>query len=71
MLHLAQKAFATARLPFPLLHVDTIWKFREMIAFRDELAARSSLETLVHVNGEGLARDVSPVASGSETERLR
>jgi sulfate adenylyltransferase subunit 2 len=78
MLHLAQKAFAPARLPFPLLHVDTTWKFREMIAFRDEMVARSELEFLVHVNEEGLARGVSPVASGSalhthvmKTEGLR
>ena len=78
MLHLAQKAFAPARLPFPLLHVDTTWKFREMIAFRDELAAWSGLEILVHVNEEGLARNVSPVGSGSalhthvmKTEGLR
>src|SRR6202048_4274461 len=78
MLHLAQKAFAPAKLPFPLLHVDTTWKFREMIAFRDELAARSSFEILVHVNEDGLARNVSPVASGSalhthvmKTEGLR
>jgi sulfate adenylyltransferase subunit 2 len=78
MLHLALKAFFPARLPFPLLHVDTKWKFGEMIAFRDELAARSGLQLLVHVNEEGLARGVSPVASGSalhthvmKTEGLR
>lgn len=78
MLHLAQKAFAPARLPFPLLHIDTTWKFCEMIAFRDELAAQSEFELLVHVNEEGLARGVSPVASGSalhthvmKTEGLR
>jgi sulfate adenylyltransferase subunit 2 len=78
MLHLAQKAFAPARLPFPLLHVDTMWKFREMIAFRDELAVRSGLELLVHVNEDGVTRGVSPVASGSalhthvmKTEGLR
>ncbi|MCA6109488.1 sulfate adenylyltransferase subunit CysD [Bradyrhizobium cenepequi] len=64
MLHLALKAFAPAMLPFPLLHVDTTWKFREMIAFRDELVARSGLELLVHVNAEGLARGISPIASG-------
>jgi sulfate adenylyltransferase subunit 2 len=78
MLHLALKAFAPAKLPFPLLHVDTTWKFREMIAFRDELVARTGLELLVHVNAEGLARGISPVASGSamhthvmKTEGLR
>ncbi|MET4608589.1 sulfate adenylyltransferase subunit 2 [Bradyrhizobium sp. JR4.1] len=78
MLHLAQKAFAPARLPFPLLHVDTAWKFREMIIFRDEFVANSDLELLVYVNEEGLARGVSPIASGSalhthvmKTEALR
>jgi sulfate adenylyltransferase subunit 2 len=78
MLHLAQKAFAPARPPFPLLHVDTTWKFREMIAFRDEAAARAGMDLLVHVNEEGLARGISPVASGSavhtqvmKTEGLR
>ena len=65
MLHLAQKAFAPAKPPFPLLHVDTTWKFREMIAFRDEIVARSALDLLVHINEEGVARGISPVASGS------
>jgi len=64
MLHLAQKAFHPTKPPFPLLHVDTTWKFREMIAFRDETAARLGLDLLVHVNQEGLDRGVSPVASG-------
>ena len=78
MLHLAQKAFAPGKPPFPLLHVDTTWKFREMIAFRDETAARLGMDLLVHVNEEGLRRGVSPVASGSavhtqvmKTEGLR
>jgi sulfate adenylyltransferase subunit 2 len=78
MLHVAQKAFAPAKLPFPLLHVDTTWKFREMIAFRDELAARFGLDLIVHINEEGRARGVSPIASGSsvhtqvmKTEGLR
>jgi len=78
MLHLARKAFAPARLPFPLLHVDTTWKFREMITFRDKVAANPGLEILVHVNEDGLARGVSPVVSGSalhthvmKTEALR
>ena len=56
MLHIAQKAFAPAKPPFPLLHVDTMWKFREMIAFRDEMAARLGMDLLVHVNEEGLKR---------------
>lgn len=65
LLHLALKAFAPARLPFPLLHVDTTWKFREMIAFRDETARRLGLELIVHVNREGLAAGIDPFASGS------
>lgn len=78
LLHLALKAFAPAKPPFPLLHIDTTWKFREMIAFRDETVARHGLELLVHVNREGLERGVSPIASGSsvhtqvmKTEALR
>jgi sulfate adenylyltransferase subunit 2 len=51
MLHLAKKAFFPGPLPFPLLHVDTTWKFREMIAFRDETAARLGLELLVRQSG--------------------
>ena len=78
MLHVALKAFHPAPLPFPLLHVDTTWKFREMIAFRDATVQRLGLRLLVHTNQEGLARGVSPVASGSavhtqvmKTEALR
>ncbi len=65
MLHLAIKAFHPASLPFPLLHVDTTWKFREMIAFRDETARRLGLDLVVYVNQEGLDRGVNPIASGS------
>jgi sulfate adenylyltransferase subunit 2 len=65
MLHLAIKAFFPAPLPFPLLHVDTTWKFREMIKFRDETARRLKLDLLVHVNQEGLDRGINPFASGS------
>lgn len=65
LLHLAMKAFYPAKPPFPLLHVDTTWKFREMIAFRDETARRLGLELLVHVNQDGLDRGVNPIASGS------
>jgi 3'-phosphoadenosine 5'-phosphosulfate sulfotransferase (PAPS reductase)/FAD synthetase len=53
MLSLAQKAFAPGKPPFPLLHLDTTWKFREMIAFRDETAAHTGMDSLVHVNEEG------------------
>ena len=65
MLHLAIKAFHPSPLPFPLLHVDTTWKFRDMIAFRDETARRLGLNLLVHINEEGVARGISPIASGS------
>jgi sulfate adenylyltransferase subunit 2 len=78
LLDLALKSFAPGKLPFPLLHVDTTWKFREMIAFRDETAARLRVDLLVHINQDGLARGISPVASGSalhtqvmKTEALR
>ena len=54
LLHLAMKAFYPARPPFPLLHVDTTWKFREMIAFRDATAARLGVQLIVHINKEGL-----------------
>jgi len=65
LLHLARKAFHPAQLPMPLLHVDTTWKFREMIEFRDATAARLGLQLIVHVNQEGLDRGISPIASGS------
>jgi sulfate adenylyltransferase subunit 2 len=65
MLHLAMKAFYPAKPPFPLLHVDTTWKFREMIAFRDETAKRLGLDLLVHVNEEGVRRGINPFDSGS------
>ncbi|PPQ40408.1 sulfate adenylyltransferase subunit 2 [Rhodoblastus acidophilus] len=78
LLHLARKAFYPAKPPFPLLHVDTTWKFRDMIAFRDETVARLGLDLRIHVNQEGISRGVSPVASGSalhtqvmKTEGLR
>jgi len=66
MLHLAVKAFYPAPLPFPLLHVDTRWKFRAMYEFRDATAKRLGLELLVHVNPEGLAQGVSPITHGSQ-----
>jgi sulfate adenylyltransferase subunit 2 len=65
MLHLALKAFYPARPPFPFLHVDTTWKFREMIAFRDETARRLGLDLLVHVNREGVEMGISPFRHGS------
>lgn len=66
MLHLAMKAFAPGTPPFPLLHVDTTWKFREMIVFRDQLAARLGLELIVHINQDGVARGVNPISHGSK-----
>lgn len=65
MLHLARKAFFPGKPPFPLLHIDTGWKFREMIAFRDETARRLGLDLVVHINEEGRARGVNPITSGS------
>jgi sulfate adenylyltransferase subunit 2 len=65
MLHLALKAFHPARLPFPLLHVDTTWKFREMIAFRDDTARRLDLDLLVHTNEAGRAAGMNPFDHGS------
>ena len=65
MLHLAMKAFYPAKPPFPLLHVDTTWKFREMISFRDQRAADLGLELLVHTNPDGLRDGVGPISHGS------
>ena len=65
MLHLAIKAFWPAKPPFPLLHVDTTWKFREMIAFRDEAARRLGMDLIVHVNPDGVALGISPFVHGS------
>ncbi|MGA7673425.1 MAG: sulfate adenylyltransferase subunit CysD [Rhizomicrobium sp.] len=65
MLHLAMKAFYPSKPPFPLMHVDTTWKFHEMIAFRDATAKRLGLKLLVHVNEDGLARGINPFDSGS------
>ncbi len=65
LLHLAMKAFYPAPLPFPLLHVDTTWKFREMIAFRDRRAKDLGVHLIVHVNEDGLRAGVNPFASGS------
>ena len=66
MLHLAMKAFYPGKPPFPLLHVDTTWKFREMIEFRDRMAAELGIELLVHINQEGLERGINPFDSGSQ-----
>lgn len=66
MLHLAMKAFYPGKPPFPLLHVDTTWKFREMIEFRDRLARELDLELLVHTNQEGVKMGVNPFTYGSQ-----
>ena len=65
MLHLALKAFHPAKPPFPLLHVDTTWKFRDMYAFRDRRASEVGMELIVHINPEGLAMKMSPITHGS------
>jgi sulfate adenylyltransferase subunit 2 len=65
MVRLAQKAFFPQKPPFKLLHIDTTWKFREMIAFRDRFCADNGLDLLVHTNQEGLAQNINPFDHGS------
>ena len=65
MLHLARKAFYPASPPFPLLHVDTCWKFRAMYEFRDRMAEESGMELIIHVNSEGVERGINPFVHGS------
>ncbi len=65
MLHLARKAFYPSPPPFPLLHVDTRWKFQEMYQFRDQMAAEAGMELITHINPEGIDRDISPLMHGS------
>jgi len=67
LLHLARKAFAPGKIPFPLLHVDTNWKFKEMIAFRDQMAKDYGFELLVHQNPEGMKMGMGPFTHGSAT----
>ena len=78
MLHLAMKAFWPSRPPFPFMHVDTTWKFREMVQFRDLITKKLGLDLIVHINEDGLRRGINPYASGSnlhtqvmKTEGLR
>lgn len=66
LLHLAQKAFYPGKLPFPVLHVDTTWKFREMIEFRDARAKELGLDLIVHINQDGVKRGIGPFTHGSE-----
>ena len=71
LLHLAKKAFYPAPIPFPLLHIDTTWKFKEMISFRDEVLAKAGVKLLVHTNQEGVAAGASPFKTGiSEYTRI-
>ena len=65
LLHLAMKAFAPSKMPFPMLHVDTTWKFRQMIEFRDKLAKDLGLDLIVHINEEGVRQGINPIDSGS------
>jgi len=65
MMHLAIKAFYPSKLPFPILHVDTTWKFREMIEFREKFAAENNLDLIVHINQDGVAMDMGPFSHGS------
>ena len=67
MLHLARKAFYPATPPFPLMHIDTTWKFRDMYVFRDRMAAQAGMDLIVHVNSEGLAMGINPFVHGSAT----
>jgi len=66
LLHLALKAFYPAKPPFPIMHIDTGWKFSEMIAFRDRRARELGLELIVHMNQDGVARGINPIAHGSD-----
>lgn len=65
LMHLARKAFAPSRIPFPVLHIDTTWKFREMIAFRNEMAKRYDVDLIVHTNQEGVENNINPFDHGS------
>ena len=65
LLHIAMKAFFPAKPPFPLLHVDTTWKFREMITFRDRLVETVGLDLIVHINQDGVDRGINPIEHGS------
>ena len=66
MLRLAQKAFYPSKIPFKLMHIDTTWKFKEMINFRDEIAKKYNLDLLIHINQEGVKNNINPISSGSK-----
>ena len=65
LLHLARKAFAPAKLPFPLLHIDTLWKFKDMYTFRERVRSQQDLQMFVYVNPEGVRRNINPFVDGS------
>ena len=65
LLHLARKAFAPAQLPFPLLHIDTLWKFKEMYIFREKVRSHKDLQMFIYVNPEGVRRNINPFVDGS------
>lgn len=66
MLHVARKAFYPARIPFPLLHVDTTWKFKDMIQFRDSISKKYDVDLIVHINQEGVKQGIGPITHGSK-----
>ena len=71
LLHLAKKAFYPAPIPFPLLHIDTTWKFREMISFREEMVQKYNLNLIKHTNAQGVADNINPFNTGaSEYTRI-
>jgi sulfate adenylyltransferase subunit 2 len=70
MLHLARKAFLPAPPPFPLMHIDTTWKFREMIEFRDRMAAEAGMQLIVHSNAEGIRDGINPFDHGANYTRI-
>lgn len=71
LLHLCKKAFAPSRIPFPLLHIDTTWKFQEMISFRDEVVRKDNLDLIIYINKDGIKEGVNPFTSGiSEYTRI-
>ena len=71
LLHLCKKAFAPSRIPFPLLHIDTTWKFHEMISFRDEVVRKDNLDLIIYINKDGIEEGVNPFTSGiSEYTRI-
>jgi sulfate adenylyltransferase subunit 2 len=65
MLHLATKAFLPGKPPFPLMHIDTTWKFKKMISFRDEMAKKVGMDLIVHINQDGADQGVGPFTHGS------